>query len=105
LTVDRGAADAVPSQRGAAFGVFVVNNELRLFSQVKVAHHVLQKKFLESVLKESGVRRVAVDNLKLSCARWTLFDIYVHILMLILFLLSLGNILLLALSWIPNNAV
>lgn len=82
----------------AAFGVFVVNNELRLFSQVKVAHHVLQKQFLESVLKEGDVRKMAVDNLKLNKARWTLFDIYVHLLMLILFLLSLGNTLFLGLS-------
>src|SRR3989442_15726556 len=36
----------------AAFGVFVVNNELRLFSQVKVAHHVLQEAFLKSLLND-----------------------------------------------------
>ena|SRR5437899_10388981 len=88
----------------AAFGVFVVNNELRLFSQVKVAHHVLQEAFLKTVLNDD-VRKIAVDNLNLSCARWTLFDIYVHFLMLILFLLSLGNTLFLALSWIPSHAV
>ena len=88
----------------AAFGVFVVNNELRLFSQIKVAHHVLQEAFLKTVLNDD-VRKIAVDNLNLSCARWTLFDIYVHFLMLILFLLSLGNTLFLALSWIPSHAV
>lgn len=89
----------------AAFGVFVVNNELRLFSHVKVAHHVLQKRFLESVLKEGDVRKMAVDDLKLSKARWTLFDIYVHLLMLVLFLLSLGNTFFLGLSWIPGHGV
>jgi hypothetical protein len=89
----------------AAYGVFVVNNELRLFSQVKVAHHVLQKQFLESVLKENDVRKKAVDDLNPKRARWTLFDIYVHLLMLILFLLSLGNTLFLKLSWIPRHAV
>ena len=98
----------VPSVIGtllAAFGVFVVNNRLRLFSQVKVAHHVLQKQFLESVLKEGDARNMAVDDLKLSKARWTLFDIYVHLLMLILFLLSLGNTLFLDRLWIPSQAV
>jgi hypothetical protein len=85
----------------AAFGVFVVNNELRLFSHVKVAYHVLQKQFLESVL-EPDDRKFAVDDLTLSKARWTPFDIYVHLLMIILFLLSLGNTLLLAWLKIPG---
>ena len=89
----------------AAFGVFVVNNELRLFSQIKVAHHVLQKRFLEGVLKDDAdAKEMAVDNLNIYKARWTLFDIYAHTLMLILFLLSLGNTLFLALSWIPKHA-
>jgi hypothetical protein len=85
----------------AVFGVFVVNNELRLFSQVKVAYHALQKQFFESVL-EPDVSKFAVDDLTLSNARWTPFDIYVHLLMIILFLLSLGNTLLLACSKIPG---
>ena len=83
----------------AAFGVFVVNNELKLFSYVKVAHHSLEKQFLESVLKDDKVRKKAVDPLdykNYKKARWTSFDIFVHILMLILFLLSLGNIMFLA---------
>jgi len=88
----------------AAFGIFVVNNELRLFAQVKVAHRVLQNQFFESVLKEDDVRKMAMDDLKLNKARWTLFDIYVHFLMLIVFLLSLGNTLFLGLSWIPSHA-
>jgi hypothetical protein len=75
----------------AAFGVGVVNNELRLFSYIKVAHYVLQKQFLESVLKDADDREKAVDDLNVGRARWTLFDIYAHILMLIVLLLSLGN--------------
>ena len=78
----------------AAFGLFVVNNELRLFSQVKIAHHVLQERFLESVLKDGDITEKAVDNLNVRWTRWTLFDIYVHILMFTVFLLSLGNTLL-----------
>lgn len=78
----------------AAFGLFVVNNELRLFSQIKIAHHVLQERFLESVLKDGDITEKAVDNLNLHWTRWTLFDIYVHILMFTVFLLSLGNTLL-----------
>src|SRR5262249_31243037 len=88
----------------AAFGVFVVNNELRLFSQIKVARHVLQKQFLESVL-DDNVSKWAVDELNIEWARWTLFDIYVHVLMLILFLISLGNTLFLSISWFPSHSV
>jgi hypothetical protein len=83
----------------AAFGVFVVNNELRLFSQVKVAHNALQKRFFERFLERDAF---AVENLTLSNARWTSFDIYVHLLMIILFLLSLGNTLVLACLKIPG---
>ena len=72
----------------AAFGVGVVNNELRLFSYIKIAHHVLQKQFLESVLKDADDRERAVDELNVTRARWTLFDIYAHILMLTVFLLD-----------------
>ena len=98
----------VPSVVGtllAVFGIFVVNNELRLFSQVKVAHHVLQKQLIKSFLKNGDVRKMAIDDLNLNRARWTLFDIYVHSIMFILFLLSLGNTLFLGLSWIPCYAV
>ena len=88
----------------AAFGILVVNNELRLFSQAKVAHRVLQNQFLESVLKEDDVRKKAMEKLDLSKVRWTLFDIYVHFFMIMVFLLSLGNILFLGCSWIPSHA-
>src|SRR5690349_9343143 len=55
----------------AAFGVFVVNNELRLFSQVKIAHHVLQEQLLQTVLTDQDVRDRAVDKLNITRARWT----------------------------------
>jgi hypothetical protein len=89
----------------AAFGVFVVNNELRLFAKAKVAHHSLQNQFLSSVLTTSDVRKMAGHDIKPSRARWTLFDIYVHLLILVLLLLSLGNTVFLAFSWIPSRAV
>jgi len=98
----------VPSVIGtllAVFGIFVVNNELRLFSQVKVAHHDLQEQFIESYVKNVDARKIAIDGLKPECARWTLFDIYVHSIMIILCLLSLGNTLFLVLWWIPSYAV
>lgn len=98
----------VPSVIGnllAVFGIFIVNNELRLFSHIKVAHHVLQKQFLESFLKNCDARKMAIDDLDINKARFTLFDIYVHSITIILFLLSLGNTLFLGLSWIPSHAV
>lgn len=85
----------------AAFGVFVVNNELRLFAKAKVAHHSLRNRFLSSVLTESDVTNMARHNIKPSRARWTLFDIYVHLLIVVLLLLSLGNTVFLARWWIP----
>src|SRR5258707_1954312 len=42
----------------ALFGVFVVNNELRLFANAKVAHHSLQDRFLSNVLTESDVTNI-----------------------------------------------
>src|SRR5205809_7387160 len=54
----------VPSLIGtllAAFGVFVVNNELKLFSYVKVAHHSLEKQFLENLLKDDKISKKAVE--------------------------------------------
>lgn len=83
----------------AAFGIFVLNNELRLFAEVKVAHHLLHTQFLESVLKQDHIRKLAVDSLNIWKARWTPFDIYVHLLMIILFLLSLGNTVFVASLW------
>jgi len=95
----------------AAFGVFIVNNELRLFAKTKVAHNCLENRFLSTVLKESevlkesDVKKIVRDDMNPSNARWTPFDIYVHLLIIVLFFLSLGNTLFLAFSWIPNRTV
>ena len=114
----------------AFFGLFVVNNELRLFANAKVAHHSLQNRFLSSVLPESDVANMAGHDYqaskststrpgflgrvmrflcgvraKMNGPRWTLFDIYVHLLIIALLLLSLGNTVFLAFSWIPSRAV
>ncbi len=104
----------IPSLLGtlfAAFGVFIVNNELRLFAKTKVAHHCLENRFLSTVfresdvMKESDVKKLVGDDMNPSNARWTPFDIYVHLLIIVLFFLSLGNTLFLAFSWIPNRTV
>jgi hypothetical protein len=114
----------------AFFGVFVVNNELRLFANAKVAHHSVQKRFHSRVLTESDLAKMTVNDYeaskstsrppdflgramqflrgvhaKMKGPRWTLFDIYVHLLIIALLLLSLGNTVFLAFSWIPSRAV
>ncbi len=86
----------------AALGVFVVNNELRLFAKVKIAHHNLQDEFLSSVFSEGDVKDATLHHLKPCMARWTLFDVYVHLLMVVIVLLSLANTLFLAFVWIPR---
>jgi cytochrome bd-type quinol oxidase subunit 1 len=87
----------------AAFGILVVNNELKLFAQAKVAHHNLQNRFLSGVLT-TDVLDFAKHEMSPSEARWTRFDYYVHGLIIVLLLFSLWNILFLAASWIPNHA-
>ncbi len=56
-------------------------------------------------MKESDVKKIVRDDMNPSNARWTPFDIYVHLLIIVLFFLSLGNTLFLAFSWIPNRTV
>ncbi len=85
----------------AVFGVFVINNELKLFSYAKVAHNQLQMRFIQSMFKEEKIREEAVENLNPHKARLTLFDIYVHVMLIILCVLSAANALLLGLSQCP----
>jgi hypothetical protein len=75
----------------AAFGVFVINNELRLFAHAKVAHNHLHNQFLESRIIDGEVQKAAIDRLSAKSARWTWFDIYAHLLVIVLFVISLGN--------------
>jgi len=44
------------------FGVFVVNNELKLFAYAKVAHNQLQVRFIQAVMKNDKVKRKAVED-------------------------------------------
>jgi hypothetical protein len=85
----------------AAYGIFVINNELHLFSKAKLAYHSLQNRFLEAVLSEEveEVKAGAKHKVTTSNARWMPFDIYAHVLVSVLLLLSLGNTVLLMVCW------
>ena len=94
LTALLGRAMLVPPAIGtllALFGVFVVNNELRLFAYAKVAHNYLHKKLLQRLITDENVLVAATDRLSLACARFTLFDIYAHVLVVVLFIISAGH--------------
>jgi len=105
LTALVGGAMLVPSVIGtllALFGVFVVNNELRLFAYAKVAHNHLHNRFLSNLITDADVRRAAIDRLPPKRARRTLFDIYAHLLMVVLFVISIGNTAFLHYCWLSR---
>lgn len=104
LTKDLGWFVLIPPIIGTmftVFGVYVVNNELKLFSYTKVAHNQLRKRFIKTVLKNYKVSGRIVEDINPDGARWTLFDIYVHVLLIMLCLLSAGNAWFLGLSKCP----
>jgi hypothetical protein len=106
LTELLGSKMLVPPVLGtmlAAFGVFVINNELRLFAHAKVAHNHLHNQFLESRIIDGEVQKAAIDRLSAKSARWTWFDIYAHLLVIVLFMISLGNTAFLFRCWIPQR--
>lgn len=82
----------------AVFGVFVVNNELKLFAYAKVAHNKLQVRFIRSVMANDEVEGKAVEELNTNNPRGTLFDIYVHVLLIMVCILSAGNAVFLGIS-------
>ncbi|MBA5871656.1 MAG: DUF4440 domain-containing protein [Nitrospira sp. CR2.1] len=82
----------------AVFGVYVVNNELKLFSYAKVAHNKLRKQFIKSVVKNDEISGRITEDLNPDNARRTLFDIYVHVLLIMVCILSAGNALFLGIS-------
>jgi len=101
LTNDLGRFVLAPPILGtmfAVFGVYIVNNELRLFSYAKVAHNKLRKRFIKTVIKNDEISGRIVENLNPQNARWTLFDIYVHVLLIMVCILSAGNALFLGIS-------
>ncbi len=101
LTNDLGWFVLVPPIMGtlfAVFGVFVVNNELKLFAYAKVAHNKLQVRFIQSVMKNDEVEGKAVEKLNINNPRGTQFDIYVYVLLIMVCILSAGNLLFLGVS-------
>lgn len=82
----------------AVFGVYVVNNELKLFSYAKVAHNKLRKRFIRTVIKHDEISGRIIEDLNPYNARWTLFDSYVHVLLIMVCILSAGNALFLSIS-------
>jgi hypothetical protein len=80
----------------AAFGILVVNNELRLFAATKLAHYRLENQLLGSLFRSPFYEELTDRN-----ARWTLFDWYAYALVIALFLLSVGNFLFVLIWWIP----
>ena len=95
----------VPSVLGtllAAFGIWVVNNELRLFAESKIAHYDLRMRIVYQSLTKDG-QALIPETITAGKARWTLFDYFVHILMGVLLLLSLANTVFLGHSWIPHH--
>jgi hypothetical protein len=102
-----GGAMLVPPVIGtllALFGIFVVNNELRLFAYAKVAHNHLHNQFLTNLIVDPDVLAAAIDRLPAKCARWTLFDMYAHMLVIVLFVISLGNTALLFYCWLSHRS-
>jgi hypothetical protein len=78
----------------AGFGMFVVNNELRLFAATKLAHYRLESQ-LFGTLFQPLYEKITPEN-----ARWTRFDWFAHALILALFLVSIGNFILVLKWWI-----
>lgn len=83
----------------AAFGFFVVHNELKLFAETKIAHYDLQKQLVFPFLTKA--ERRLQEPITPADFQKTLFDLYVQFLILMLFLLSLVNVLFVLHYWIP----
>ena len=83
----------------AAMGIFVVNNELRLFARTKLAHYRREVHLLGTLFESSGPlhEEITPEN-----ARKTLFDWYAHMIVIALFVLSFVNVIFVCASWIPR---
>ena len=80
----------------ACLGIFVINNELRLFAATKLAHHRLEDQLLGNFFQP------LYEQITAEKARWTLFDHYAHTIVIVLFLLSIGNAIFVLKWWIPS---
>jgi hypothetical protein len=76
----------------AALGILVVNNELRLFAATKLAHYRLESQLLGTLFQPLH-EKITPEN-----ARWTRFDWFAHCVIIALFLVSIGNVIL-VLKW------
>jgi hypothetical protein len=97
----------VPPALGALlawFGRHLVSNELDIFASVKLAYHTVQTSLLRALLPEGATLDAAVHSITPQNMRVTRFDRYVHVFMLGLLVLSIGNALFLAFRWIPHLA-
>lgn len=86
----------------AAFGICMLRNELAIFAKSKLAHHTLQDAFLRQKITNEDYSKFVTHNLTDKTASRTKFDQYVTFFMVLLLLLSVGNVLFLWLSWIPH---
>jgi hypothetical protein len=86
----------------AAFGILVLSNELDIFAKSKLAHHTLQDVFLSHAIGDPRVREFVLHGLTPDKVRHTRFDRYATSFMIMLLVLSVGNVLFLWLRWIPH---
>ena len=95
----------MPGSVLAAFGIILLRNELKLFAKIKLAHHNRQDSFLKHKLERCPqIAAFVTHELTPDQAKKTRFDLYVTSFMIVLFLLSVGNALLLYSRWIPHIA-
>src|SRR2546425_5802685 len=59
----------------AGFGVALVNNELAIFANVKFAFHLMQNRFLDTVMPDDESKRAAKHPIRPSDVRHTRFDL------------------------------
>jgi len=104
------------------FGIFLVRNELRIFHKIKLGYHCLQDKYWKYVLNNPALSIGASyfsdkeydDNIKYINNQIkkqntnqikvlpTSFDIYANVYMILLSLLSIGNLLFIMFVWDPQ---
>ena len=82
----------------AGLGIFVINNELRLFAATKLAHYRVENQLLGNLFQP------LYEDITPENARWTLFDWFAHALVIALFLVTLGNVIFVWNWWIPSLA-
>jgi hypothetical protein len=84
----------------AGFGVFLIENELKLFSYIKAAYLDLHQRFVNRVVGAEWRER-ANEDLQPGCVESTAFDYYVRAFMIALVVLSFMNVLFLCI-WLAE---